>query len=294
MCDEQTDKDIEQFLLDSGKLSRRDFCKMGSLALITAMLPSVAFAKSVKESSVEVSTPDVVSDCYFARPTRGKHPGVIIWPDIKGLRPAYQAIGKRLAEAGYSVLVVNPYYREAKAPVVGPEASFNDPETMKFLRSMAWKISQEDNTSDAKAYVNFLDEQASVDANRKIGTLGYCWGGELVILTAAAAPERIGAVASFHGSRSMVTDGPDSPHLLIPKLSAHALHAVAENDDQRSPETKEIIRAAYKAAGVPAEIEVYEGTLHGWCTPDSPAYYNEKQAEKAWSRLLHLFNGALS
>ncbi len=293
MCDELTEKDNKQFLLNRGKINRRDFSKMGAAALTMAMLPKVAFAESVIESTVEISTPDGVSDCYFVRPSRGKHPGVLLWPNIMGLRPANKALAKRLAEAGYSVLVVNPYYREAKAPVVGPDASTSDPDTMKFLRGMAWKLTQEGNISDAKAYINFLDDQVSVDLNRKISTMGYCWGGKLVILTAAAVPNRVGAVASFHGSRSMVTDRSDSPHLLIPKLSAHALHAVAENDDQRSPETKNIIRAAYKAAGVPAEIEVYEGTLHGWCTPDS-ILYNEKQAEKAWARLLHLFESALA
>lgn len=293
MCDESTEKDVEQFILKGGKISRRDFSKMGATAILAAMLPKVVFAGTTVESTVEVPTPDGVSDCYFVHPSSGKHPGVILWPDIKGLRSVYTAMAKRLAEAGYAVLVVNPYYREAKAPVVGPDASFGDPETMKYLRSMAWKISQENNISDAKAYIDFLDRQASVDVNRKIGAMGYCWGGELVVLTAHAAPDRVGAVASFHGSRSMVRDKPDSPHLLIPNLSAHALHAVAENDDQKSPETKNIIKAAYKAAGVPAEIEVYEGTLHGWCTLDFHGYH-EKQAEKAWGRMLHLFKGALA
>ena len=293
MCDELTEKDNEQYLLKSSNINRRDFSKMGAAAILMTMFPAVAFAESMVESTVELSTPDGTADCYFVHPASGKHPGVILWPDIKGLRPTYTAIAKRLAASGYSVLVVNPYYREAKAPVVAPDASFGDPKTMKFLRSMAWKLTQDDNISDAKAYVNFLDEQPSVDQHRKIGTLGYCWGGELVVLTASAVPHRVGAVASFHGSRSMVTDGPDSPHLLIPKLSAHALHAVAENDDQRSPETKNIIRAAYKEAGVPAEIEVYGCTLHGWCTPDFHGYH-EKQAEKAWTRLLHLFAGVLA
>ena len=292
MCDEQTERDARELLLNGGTISRRDFSKMGAAAILAAMLPKVAFTDSLIESTVEISTPDGVSDSYFVHPAQGKHPGVILWPDIKGLRPVYTAIAKRLAMAGYSVLVVNSYYREAKAPVVGPDASFDDPKVMKYLRSMAWKLTQEGNISDAKAYINFLDEQNSVDENRKIGTFGYCWGGELVVLTAAAVPSRVGAVASFHGSRSMVSDGPDSPHLLIPKLSAHAFHAVAENDDQRSPETKEIIRAAYKTAGVPAEIEVYKGTLHGWCTPDFHGYH-EAQAEKAWARLLHLFDTAL-
>jgi len=292
MCDELTEEDKKKFLLNGGKINRRNFSKVGAAALMMAMLPKSAFAEATVESTVEISTPDGISDCYFVRPSRGKHPGIIMWPDIKGLRPTYEAMAKRLAEAGYSVLVVNPYYRDAKAPVLGPDESFDDPDTMAFLRAMAWKLTQEVVFSDAKAYVNFLDDQASVDLNRKIGTMGYCMGGELVVLTAAAVPNRVGAVASFHGSRSIVTDRPDSPHLLISKSKAHALHAVAENDDQRSPETKNIIKAAYKSAGLPAEIEVYQGSLHGWCTPDSTLYH-EKQAEKAWDRFLHLFKGAL-
>mgnify|MGYP000014377373 FL=1 len=293
MCDELTEKDNQQFLLNGGKINRRDFSKMGAAALMAAMLPKVAFSDSVTASTVEVSTPDGISDCYFVHPARGKHPGVILWPDIKGLRPAYTVLGKRLAEAGYSVLVVNPYYRDAKAPVVGPKASFGDPETMKFLRGMAAKLTHNASTSDAKAYVNFLDAQASVDRNRKIGTMGYCMGGELIMRTAAAVPDRVGAAASFHGGGLGIDDGPDSTHLLIPRSPAHVLHAIAENDDKRSPETKNILTTAYKAAGVPAEIEVYQDTLHGWCTLDYSGY-NEKQAEKAWGRLLHLFESSLA
>lgn len=293
MCDEFTEKDNEQFLLNNSNLSRRDFNKISMTAFMLALLPKTAFAAEVTETRVEVSTPDGRADCYFVHPSRGKHPGVLLWPDIKGLRPAYKAIGKRLAEAGYSVLVVNPYYRDAEAPVVSPDASFGDPKTMSLLRSMASQLTQGAVSSDAKAYIDFLDNQRSVDPGRKIGTMGYCMAGELVVLTAAAVPNRVGAVASFHGSRSIVTDGPDSPHLLISKSSARALHAVAENDDQRSPETKDIIKAAYKSAGIPAETEVYEGTLHGWCTPDFHGYH-KKQAERAWSRLLHLFKATLA
>jgi carboxymethylenebutenolidase len=294
MCDELTEKDSKELHLNCGKINRRDFNKMGAAALMMAMLPKVAIAGNLTESTVEILTPDGVSDCYFVCPSSGKHPGVILWPDIKGLRPAYKAMGKRLAAAGYSVLVVNHYYRDVKAPVVGPNASFGDPDTMKFLRGMASKLTHNAISSDAKAYIDFLDAQTNVDQNRNIGTMGYCMGGSDVIRTAAAVPNRVGAAASFHGGSFDITDGPDSTHLLIAKSPAHVLHAIAENDDKRSPETKSILTAAYKAAGVPAEIEVYEGTLHGWCTLDAPAYYNEKQAEKAWIRLLNLFEVALT
>ncbi|MEZ9822640.1 dienelactone hydrolase family protein [Shewanella sp. 10N.286.45.A1] len=293
MCDELTENDKKQFLLNQRNLNRRDFSKLSIAALITAVLPNVVFAQTVTESTIEIATPDGISDCYFVSPSNGKYPGVILWPDIKGLRPAYKVLAKRLAQAGYSVLVINHYYRDAKAPVVSPDASFGDPKTMNYLRSMASKLTHDAITSDAKAYIDFLDKQINVDRNRKMGTIGYCMGGSDTLRTAAAAPSRIGAVASFHGGGLDISDGPDSTHLLIEKSSAHALHAIAENDDKRSPEIKNVLRTAYKAAGISAEIEVYEETLHGWCTLDYSGY-NEKQAEKAWSRLLHLFDKALA
>ncbi len=292
MCDELTEKENKKYFLAGGEMNRRDFSKIGAAATLAAMLPGSAFAADVTESAVEVTTPDGVSDCYFVHPSSGKHPGVLIWPDIRGLRPAYKAMGKRLAESGYSVLVANPFYRDARAPVVGPDASFSDPATRKILVGMASKLTHDGSTSDAIAYIDFLDSQASVDQSRKIGTTGYCMGGRLIMRTAAAVPDRVGAAASFHGG-GLVSDGPDSTHLLIPRSPAHVLHAIAANDDERSPDTKNILRAAYEAAGVPAEIEVYEGTMHGWCALDS-SVYNEEQAEKAWSRLLHLFEGALA
>jgi len=293
MCDELTEKDTKRFLEKRGKISRRDFCKLGFATMFMAMLPKVVFAKSVTEQTVQVSTPDGVSDCYFVHPTHGKHPGVILWPDIKGLRTVYQAVGKRLAESGYSVLVINHYYRDATAPVVGPDASFDNPDTMKFLRGLASKLSPTAIASDAKAYISFLDSQASVDRKRKIGSFGYCMGGADSMRAAAAVPERVGAIGSFHGGSLEISDGPDSTHLLIPKSKAQVLHAIAENDDERSPEIKDTLKTAYKKAGLSAEIEVYKGTLHGWCTPDYSGYH-ELQAEKAWGRLLHLFDKALA
>jgi carboxymethylenebutenolidase len=200
MCDEQTEKDNQEFLLNGRKINRRDFSKMSAAAILATMIPKSVFANTVIEATANITTADGVADCYFVHPSSGKHPGVILWPDIKGLRPVYTAMAQQLAQSGYSVLVVNPYYREAKAPVIEPTASFDDPNTMKFLRGMAWKLTQKGNICDAKAYINFLDNHTSVDRNRKIGTMGYCWGGKLTILTAAAEPNRVGAVASFHGS----------------------------------------------------------------------------------------------
>lgn len=293
MCDEQTENDNQEFQNAGGVLNRRDFSQWSAAAIIAAMYPASALGKeTVVESDVAVTMPDGVSDSYFVHPSKGTHPGVLIWPDIRGLRPAFKAMGKRLAMSGYSVLVVNPFYRDAKAPVVGPDASFRDPDTRTLLRGMASKLTQDASMSDARAYISFLDAQASVDTTRKVGTAGYCMGGPLIMRTAAAVPSRVGAAASFHGG-GLVRDSDDSPHLLIPDSPAHVLHAIAENDDERNPDVKDVLAAAYKEAGTPAEIEVYEGALHGWCPPDSRVY-NEAQAEKAWSRMLALFQSALT
>lgn len=303
MCDELTEKDNVEFLV--GKLDRRSFTGLGTIAAFTAMLPASGCATAqdgkvrktskvsaeVIESEVNVLMAGGISDSYFVHPAKGAHAAVLIWPDIKGLRPAFKAMGKRMAEAGYSVLVVNPFYRDAKYPVVGPNASFGDPETRTFLRGMASKLTQDASMSDARDYIAFLDAQESVDTNRKVGTAGYCMGGPLIIRTAAAVPDRVAAAASFHGG-GMVRDNSDSPHLLIPSSNAAALHAVAENDDARDPEMKVKLAAAYEEAGLPAEIEVYAGTKHGWCPPDS-AVYDEAMAEKAWARMLALFETQL-
>ena len=293
MCDEQTEKDNEAFAKNGGQINRRDFSKLGVAAITALMFPPVAFgAEKVVESDVSVPMANGDSDCYFVRPASGKHPGVLMWPDIRGLRPAFKAMGKRLAMAGYAVLVVNPFYRDAKAPVVGLGADFRDPDTRQLLLGMARKLTQDAAMSDARDYIAFIDGQQGVDTASKIGTLGYCMGGPLIMRTAAAVPDRVGAAASFHAG-GMVRDTPDSPHLLIPKSPARVLHAIAENDDQKAPDAKNVLAAAYKAADIPAEIEVYKGTLHGWCPPDSRVY-NEEQAEKAWSRLLALFERALA
>ena len=294
MCDERTERDNEKFMRDGGAVNRRDFSGMSAAAILAAMAPLNAAAKTapVMKKHVDVPMPDGVSDCFFVCPQGGAHAGVLMWPDIKGLRPAFEAMGERLAGAGYSVLVVNPFYRDAKAPVVGPGASFSDPDTRALLRPMAQKLTQEAAMSDARSYIAYLDAQESVDKARKIGTAGYCMGGPLIMRTAAAVPTRVGAAASFHGG-GLATDREDSPHLLIPETNAAVLHAIAENDDERNPEAKTILAAAYADAGLDAEIEVYEGTLHGWCPPDS-AVYNEAQAERAWSRMLTLFEKALA
>lgn len=299
MCDLETQNDAEAFLAqreidskDSKTLSRREFTALSAVAGAGMLLPAVANAQSVTESEVEITTADGVADCYFVHPAQGSHAAVIVWPDILGLRPAFRAMGKRLAESGYSVLVVNPFYRDARSPVVSEGASFGQPETRAIVLPMARNLNAETHFMDARAMVEFLDAQPSVDTSKRIGTTGYCMGGPMVMRTVAAVPERLGAGATFHGG-GLATDADNSPHLLIPQTQSAMLHCVAANDDEADPVAKDTLSTAYAAARLPAEIEVYDGALHGWCPPDSQVY-NEAQAERAWSRMLALFEVALA
>jgi carboxymethylenebutenolidase len=292
MCDEKTFADSDEYLRRSGDLTRREFGVLSVGASLSVLLPLPAHAAEVVGEDVSIETPDGEADCYFVHPTNGAHPGVILWPDAFGMRPAMREMGKRLAASGYSVLVVNPYYRKAKGQILPERADFTDPETRKTIMSMMATLTPETQTTDAKAFVDFLDTRPSVARDRKMGTMGYCMGGPITLRTAAARPDRIGAAASFHGGR-LVTDDADSPHLLVPKMKAQFLIAIAENDDEQEPETKDVLRETFAKNGLPAEIEVYEGALHGWCPPDSRVY-NEAQAERAWARLLVLFETALA
>jgi carboxymethylenebutenolidase len=242
---------------------------------------------NVTESDVTITTPDGSADCYFVHPSSGAAPGVLMWPDIFGLRPAFRQMGQRLAESGYSVLVVNPFYRTKKAPTAEKGGATPLQDVMPFGRSLNETI----HMADAKAFIGWLDKQASVARNRKMGTQGYCMGGPIAFRTAAAVPERVGAVASFHGG-GLVSDQPNSPHLQASKTKAQFLVCIAANDDERRPKDKDSLKETFEKAGLPAEIEVYTGTMHGWCPPDSTVY-NEPLAEKAWTRLLALYGKAL-
>ena len=290
MCDQDAFDDMTEYQLKSG-VSRREFGALTLGAGLVSLLPRAAAAADVTETEVQIKTPDGTCDAYFVHPATGAHPGVLIWPDIFGLRPAFRQMGKRLAESGYAALVVNPFYRVKPAPTAPEHPDFNDAATRTALMSLMGALTQETAFTDAKAFIPWLDAQSAVDKKRKMGTTGYCMGGPLTMRTAAAMPTRVGAGASFHGG-GLVTDKPDSPHLLVPKMKAHYLFAIAENDDQKQPEAKDVLRAAFARAKLPAEIEVYAGTMHGWCPPDSQVY-NQEQAEKAWSRLLVLFKSAL-
>ncbi len=286
MCDEDHFEADRQAYEARGLVTRKQFGVMLG-AGIAMVLPQVAGAVAVVESEVNVTTPDGVADSYFVHPASGTFPAVLIWPDIFGLRPAFRQMGKRLAESGYSVLVVNPFYRVKKAPT--SEAGGATP--IQDLMPLARALNETTHMSDAKACIAWLDEQKSVDKGRKAGTQGYCMGGPIAFRTAAAVPDRVGAVASFHGG-GLVTGTPNSPHLQASKTKAQFLVAIAENDDQRAPNDKTALKDTFAAANVPAEIEVYTGAAHGWCPPDSRVY-NEPLAEKAWSRLLALYAKAL-
>jgi carboxymethylenebutenolidase len=289
MCEHD---DLDEFARRSGELTRRQFGAMALSAGLVAALPKVADAAETHGADVEIKTPDGVADAYFVHPAKGKHAGVLIWPDIFGLRPAFKDMATRLAESGYSVLVINPFYRTKKAPTAPDHPDFNDPATRQSLMALAGTLNPDTAVTDAKAFVAFLDSQASVDKRRKLGTTGYCMGGPFVLRAAATFPDRVGAGATFHGG-GLVTDKPDSPHLLIPQMKAHFLIAIAENDDKKQPEAKDVLRDSFAKAHLPAEVEVYAGTMHGWCPPDSQVY-NHDQAEKAWSRMLALFSSSLA
>jgi carboxymethylenebutenolidase len=287
MCDQDHfEQDREQYEA-RGLVTRKQFGAMLG-AGVAMMLPRVANAAAVTESDVNVVTPDGSADCYFVHPASGMAPGVLVWPDIFGLRPAFRQMGKRLAESGYSVLVVNPFYRVMKAPTADAGAATAIPKLMPLMQA----LNEKTHMTDAKAFIGWLDGQASVARNRKVGTQGYCMGGPIAFRTAAAVPERVGAVASFHGG-GLVTDMPNSPHLQAARSKAQFLVAIAASDDTRAPNDKTALKDTFAKANLAAEIEVYTGTAHGWCPPDSQVY-SEPQAEKAWGRLLALYGKALA
>ena len=280
MCDLNDQEELNKY-------TRRDFAAWAASAgLLLAALPRAANAVAVAERDVTITTPDGSCDAYFVAPTSGPAPGVLVWPDVFGLRPAFRQMGRRLAESGYSVLVVNPFYRQKKAPTAAQGGQTPIAEVMPLMQALTPAM----HLSDGKTFVAWLDAQAEVDKARKLGTTGYCMGGPIAVRTASVAPGRVGAVGSFHGA-AMVTAAPDSPHRLVGQTQARYLVAVAENDDTKDPEAKNTLRAAFDSAKLPAEVEVYPAA-HGWCPPDSRVY-DAAQAERAWTRLLATFSQAL-
>ena len=288
MCDEHTAE-------DNDGLTRREFgvglgtAGLGAAGLAT-LLPSPADAVPVTGRDVTIATPDGRCDAFFVAPTRGRHPGVLMWPDIMGLRPAFRQMARRLAESGYAVLVVNQFYRSVKAPFLQPGESYDQPAVRERIGPWRAALTNEGTVRDGVAFTTWLDKQRQVDTRRGLAVTGYCMGGPMMVRTAAARADRVRAGASFHGG-GLVGDAADSPDKLAPQLKGGYLFAVAQNDDARAPADKDRLRAAFAAARVPAEIEVYPAN-HGWCPPDSRAY-DQVQAERAWTRQLSLFQQQL-
>jgi carboxymethylenebutenolidase len=287
MCDD----DIHQGLVHDPSVSRRTFGLM--TAAFTGAAATAHAQAAVVEKDVEVKTADGAADAALFYPQgKGSWPAVVLWPDVMSLRPVFREMGRRLAAAGYVVLVPNLYYRAKRAPVIEGAFNFANPDDRAKLTPLRATVTPEGTDRDAAAYVAFLDAQPQTNKARKIGTQGYCMGGPLAFRTAAIAPGRVGAVASFHGG-GLVTDQPTSPHLLIPKTSAAYLVAVADNDDKQDPTVKDKLKAAFAAAKRPATVEVYEGAAHGWTVKGSQVY-DEPAAEKAWAELLALYKRALA
>ncbi|MEM6710545.1 MAG: dienelactone hydrolase family protein [Pseudomonadota bacterium] len=248
--------------------------------------------RTVTETRVQVPTPNGSCDALFVHPSSGQHPAVVLWPDILGLRPAYELMARRLAGDGYAVLAVNPYYRSQSAPVVQPGEGFRDEAVWARIRPLRQALSRTTTSVDAAAFIAYLDASSAVDSSRGAGVMGYCMSGPMAVWSAAAVPGRLKAIASFHGSR-MAGDSDDSPHRVLETLDAEVLIAIADNDDQKQPEAKRLLQAALDDGAAVGTVEVYAGANHGWCPPDGPAY-NEAQAERAWAALLTLFGSALA
>jgi carboxymethylenebutenolidase len=286
MCDEF----IHPGLVEDKRLSRRSF---GVLTAAMASISGTALAQgNVVEKDVTVTTPDGACDAVLFHPATGTHAAVVVWPDIMGLRPAFRDMGRRLAAQGYVVLVPNPFYRSAKAPVIGDNFDFSNPEQRNRLMGYRGAMSDAGVDRDAVAYVGFLDAQPQTNKARKVGVQGYCMGGALSFRTAAAMPGRIAAVGSFHGGNGLVTKDANSPHLLIAKSNAAYLVAQAQNDDSTAPQMKDELKAAFTAARKTATVEVYAAN-HGWCVKGG-AVYNEAEAERAWAALGRMYQTALA
>ena len=285
--------------MENDELTRRDFVATVAAGIVAATGAELGAQQQVTETTVEIKTPDGTCDAAFIHPASGAHPAVIIWPDAFGLRPSMRTMAKRLAADGFSVLVPNPYYRVAKSPVWEDASKVNFQTERPKIAPLMGSI-QADGTveRDAPALIAWLDMQKQVDRNKKVGTQGYCMGGGLVVRTAASVPGRVGAGASFHGG-GLVTDRPNSPHLLAPKIKGRMYFAIATDDDMKEPDAKTKLKEAFDAAKVPVDVEVFSQAQHGWCVPDMPSQangqpiYNKADADRAWGKLVAMYKAAL-
>lgn len=286
MCDEE-----HLAAMRGSRVSRRQFTQLGALATVAALAPidSASAQGKFSETTVTFDAPDGRMDAFFVH-AEGKHPAVIVWPDVAGLRDSFMAMSRRLARAGYAVLLLNPYYRDGEAPQFDDFDAFRNNGGSDKVAPWREKLTPEAVTATAKAVVAWLDKEDAIDTTKGIGVQGYCMGGPFAVWTAAAAPERVKAVATFHGG-GLVGEEATSPVKMLGQTQASYLFAIAKNDDARAPGDKDALKAAAAAAGRPAEIKVYKGD-HGWTVADSPAY-NYDEDDASWERLLTLYETAL-
>lgn len=298
MCDETTERELDAYLA-SRAVTRRGF-SLGASAALTATSLSVSGCATaddvqidtVTEMAVNIATPDGEADGLFFYPSSGAHPAVIMWPDIHGVRPAFFEMARGLAASGYSVLAMNPYYRTMSGRLFEDGQTIRDPGGRDLVRPHYEALSPDTVVIDTKALVAWLDSQSAVDTSRGIGAIGFCMTGSWTLRAAAAVPARVRAPASFHGG-GLVTEADNSPHRLAGKIQGGVLIAIAENDHERQPEAQGELIAAFEAADVRAEIEVYADAMHGWVPTDSRAH-NPEQSARAWGRMLALFERELS
>ena len=286
MCDPNSENDAKDFTPSPCSLERREFIKLMAAGTVALTLSDSAIANQVSTSDVLINTADGTADAFFARPNTGQHPAVIMWTDIKGMRPAFKAMAERLATSGYAVLLVNPFYRDVKGKAL-PE-SFPSPEAWSVLRTYRDKLDETAIVSDCQAFIEFLDKQTRADSHHGIATLGYCMSGVFALWAAQHFPQKVTAIATFHGGGLAKAD-PDSPHHGIKRSQARALHAIAEKDHEKDPQMAPLLTRAYQEAGLLADIKIYPGTQHGWTPPDSHVY-DDVQAEMAWQDLLNLLS----
>src|SRR5437764_3684059 len=287
MCDSDNH---QGFIVDTSVTRRSLVLSMSAAAAVTG-LPTAAFAADVVEKDVVVPTPDGHADAALFCPAGSSSwPAVLMWPDILGLRPVFREMGRRLASAGYTVLVPNPFYRVKRAPIVSGPFDFNNPQDMAKLNGLRDALTGAAIDRDATAFITFLDQQKQTNRRKGAGVQGYCFSGPFAFHTAAARSDRVRAVGTFHGG-GLVTKDANSPHLLIPKTKASFVAAIARNDDQKQRDAKDILKATFASAKRPAIVEVYPAD-HGWCVPGSPPY-DHASAEKAWGELLRLYRANL-
>ena len=245
------------------------------------------------ETKLDVPTADGTAEAFLYTPSSGTGPwpGVIYGTDIMGIRGAYQKMAQRLADQGYVVLLPNVFYRGARLPVLDFVPQMGDEKTMKRLGELRASLSNAQMGPDGAAYANCLLAQPNVKGP-KAGIVGYCFTGQMAVRAAAAAPDKIAAAASFHGG-GLYTDQPDSPHLLLPQIKARLYFGHAVEDRSMPAEAIAKFEAVLKDWPGRSESETYEGAHHGWCVPGRVGIYNEPQAERAFAKLVALFEATL-